>query len=79
MWFVTVDGPSSALGADGELQLFESLIAARKGKTMVFVTRRFGRLTRYADKIMYVQSLKLFTCTALLGLTYGFLDVSKME
>jgi ABC-type multidrug transport system fused ATPase/permease subunit len=62
--FVAVDEPSSALDADGELKLFENLIAARKGKTMVFVTHRFGHLTRYADNIMYVRKLEGLTCTS---------------
>jgi len=52
--FVAVDEPSSALDADGELKLFERLIAVRKGKTMVFVTHRFGHLTKHADQIMCV-------------------------
>jgi ABC-type multidrug transport system fused ATPase/permease subunit len=52
--FVAVDEPSSALDAEGELQLFERLIAVREGKTMVFVTHRFGHLTKHADRIMYV-------------------------
>jgi len=52
--FVAVDEPSSALDAEGELQLFDNLIAAREGKTMVFVTHRFGHLTRHADQIMCV-------------------------
>ena len=50
--FVAVDEPSSALDAEAELNLFERLIAAREGKTMVFVTHRFGHLTKHADKIM---------------------------
>jgi len=50
--FVAVDEPSSALDADGELQLFNQLIGAREDKTMVFVTHRFGHLTKYADQIM---------------------------
>ena len=50
--FVAVDEPSSALDAEGELKLFERLIAVREGKTMVFVTHRFGHLTKYADQIM---------------------------
>jgi energy-coupling factor transporter ATP-binding protein EcfA2 len=50
--FVAVDEPSSALDAEGELQLFKKLISVREGKTMVFVTHRFGHLTRHADKIM---------------------------
>lgn len=52
--FVAVDEPSSALDAEGELQLFENLIEARAGKTMVFVTHRFGHLTKHADQIMLV-------------------------
>ena len=47
--FVAVDEPSSALDAEGELKLFEWLIAAREGKTMVFVTHQFGHLTKHAD------------------------------
>ena len=52
--FVAVDEPSSALDAEAELKLFERLIAAREGKTMIFVTHRFGHLTKHADKIMCV-------------------------
>jgi ABC-type Mn2+/Zn2+ transport system ATPase subunit len=55
--FVAVDEPSSALDAEGELKLFERLIAAREGKTMVFVTHRFGHLTKHADQIMCVLLL----------------------
>ena len=50
--FVIVDEPSSALDAEGELQLFQRLMQAREGKTMVFVTHRFGHLTKFADQIM---------------------------
>jgi energy-coupling factor transporter ATP-binding protein EcfA2 len=50
--FVIVDEPSSALDADGELQLFQRLMSAREGKTIVFVTHRFGHLTKYADQIL---------------------------
>ncbi|TFK33870.1 P-loop containing nucleoside triphosphate hydrolase protein, partial [Crucibulum laeve] len=53
--FVAVDEPSSALDPEGELQLFEKLIEAREGKTMVFVTHRFGHLTKYADKIICMK------------------------
>jgi ABC-type transport system involved in cytochrome bd biosynthesis fused ATPase/permease subunit len=52
--FVAVDEPSSALDAEGELKLFKRLIAVREGKTMVFVTHRFGHLTKHADQIMCV-------------------------
>lgn len=52
--FVAVDEPSSALDPEGEAQLFDNLRKAQEGKTMVFVTHRFGHLTRYADQIMWV-------------------------
>lgn len=52
--FVAVDEPSSALDPEAEWKLFERLIAGRAGKTMVFVTHRFGHLTKYADVIMCV-------------------------
>ena len=60
--FVAVDEPSSALDAEGELKLFERLIAAREGKTMVFVTHRFGHLTKHADQIMCVLFSFFFIC-----------------
>lgn len=53
--FVAVDEPSSALDAEGELQLFERLIAGRAGKTMIFVTHRFGHLTKHADVIICMK------------------------
>ena len=58
--FVAVDEPSSALDAEGELKLFERLIAAREGKTMVFVTHRFGHLTKHADQIMCVHLFYIY-------------------
>ncbi|KAJ3508580.1 hypothetical protein NLJ89_g5679 [Agrocybe chaxingu] len=53
--FVAVDEPSSALDADAELKLFQKLIAARAGKTLIFVTHRFGHLTKYADRIICMK------------------------
>ncbi|KAF9053422.1 P-loop containing nucleoside triphosphate hydrolase protein [Panaeolus papilionaceus] len=50
--FVAVDEPTSALDADGELHLFKRLAERREGKTMVFVTHRFGHLTKHADLIL---------------------------
>jgi len=50
--FVAVDEPSSALDAEAELALFDNLREMREGKTMVFVTHRFGHLRRHADKIL---------------------------
>ena len=58
--FVAVDEPSSALDAEGELQLFQKLIDVREGKTMVFVTHRFGHLTKHADQIMWVVRRSTF-------------------
>jgi ABC-type multidrug transport system fused ATPase/permease subunit len=52
--FVAVDEPSSALDAEAELRLFQQLLAVRDGKTLVFVTHRFGHLTKFADMILYV-------------------------
>jgi ABC-type multidrug transport system fused ATPase/permease subunit len=49
-----VDEPSSALDPKGEHALFERLRESEAGKTMVFVTHRFGHLTKYADLILYV-------------------------
>ncbi|KAJ3828062.1 P-loop containing nucleoside triphosphate hydrolase protein [Lentinula raphanica] len=57
--FVAVDEPSSALDPEGELQLFNNLREARAGKTMIFVTHRFGHLTKYADKILCMKDGKV--------------------
>ncbi|THU75363.1 P-loop containing nucleoside triphosphate hydrolase protein, partial [Dendrothele bispora CBS 962.96] len=57
--FVAVDEPSSALDPEGELALFNNLREVRKGKTMVFVTHRFGHLTRHADKILCMKDGKI--------------------
>ncbi|KAK0490254.1 P-loop containing nucleoside triphosphate hydrolase protein [Armillaria novae-zelandiae] len=53
--FVAVDEPSSALDAEGEELLFNNLLQAREGKTMIFVTHRFGRLTKHADLIVCMK------------------------
>lgn len=52
--FVAVDEPSSALDPEGELELFKNLREMQRGKTMLFVTHRFGHLTKYADLILCV-------------------------
>jgi len=49
---VTVDEPSSALDPEAEYRLFANLRQGRKGRTMIFVTHRFGHLTKHADLIM---------------------------
>ena len=67
---VVVDEPSSAMDPLGEFELFERLRALRAGKTMVFVTHRFGHLTKYADVILYVLSAVFsYQCPA--ELTHG--------
>ncbi|KDQ61149.1 hypothetical protein JAAARDRAFT_55856 [Jaapia argillacea MUCL 33604] len=52
---VAVDEPSSALDPEGEFELFQQLRAARIGKTMIFVTHRFGHLTKHADLILCMK------------------------
>ena len=54
---VTIDEPSSALDPAGEFKLFSHLREARNGRTMIFVTHRFGHLTKHADLIMCVMML----------------------
>ncbi|KAJ7486818.1 P-loop containing nucleoside triphosphate hydrolase protein [Mycena latifolia] len=50
-----VDEPSSALDPQGEFELFERLRATAEGKTMIFVTHRFGHLTKHADIIICMK------------------------
>ena len=49
---VVVDEPTSAMDPLGEFELFEKLRTVRPGKTMVFVTHRFGHLTKHADLVL---------------------------
>jgi ABC-type multidrug transport system fused ATPase/permease subunit len=49
---IIVDEPSSAMDPAGEYELFEHLREAQEGRTMVFITHRFGHLTKHADMIM---------------------------
>ncbi|KAK7040292.1 hypothetical protein VNI00_009760 [Paramarasmius palmivorus] len=53
--FLAVDEPTSALDPEGELELFNNLRAARKGRTMLFITHRFGPLTQHADRIVCMK------------------------
>lgn len=53
--FLAVDEPSSALDAEAEITLLENLLKERAGKTIIFVTHRFGKLTREADMIVYAR------------------------
>ncbi|KAF7369845.1 P-loop containing nucleoside triphosphate hydrolase protein [Mycena sanguinolenta] len=54
-----VDEPSSALDPRGEFELFERLRQTGEGKTMVFVTHRFGHLTKHADIIICMKEGKV--------------------
>jgi ABC-type sugar transport system ATPase subunit len=49
---VIVDEPSAAMDPEGEFELFKHLREAREGRTMVFITHRFGHLTKHADLIL---------------------------
>ncbi|TFK63119.1 P-loop containing nucleoside triphosphate hydrolase protein, partial [Pluteus cervinus] len=53
--FVAVDEPSSAMDPEAEFQLFRNLRSWRDGKTMIFVTHRFGHLTKHADMILCMK------------------------
>ncbi|KAF8062232.1 P-loop containing nucleoside triphosphate hydrolase protein [Lyophyllum atratum] len=54
--FVAVDEPSSALDPRGELQLFDRLRSEQAGRTMIFVTHRFGHLTKHADLVICMKN-----------------------
>ena len=49
---VVADEPTSALDPEGEAEMFAHLREQRQGKTVVFITHRFGHLTKYADNIL---------------------------
>jgi ABC-type multidrug transport system fused ATPase/permease subunit len=49
---VVVDEPSAAMDPAGEFELFRNLREAREGKTMIFITHRFGHLVKHADLIL---------------------------
>jgi ABC-type multidrug transport system fused ATPase/permease subunit len=51
---VIVDEPSSAMDPEGEYELFKHLREEQHGRTMVFITHRFGHLTKHADLILCV-------------------------
>ncbi|KAJ7352019.1 P-loop containing nucleoside triphosphate hydrolase protein [Mycena albidolilacea] len=53
--FAVADEPSSALDPKGEHQLFQRLRESGNGKTMIFVTHRFGHLTKHADLIICMK------------------------
>ncbi|KAL0059984.1 hypothetical protein AAF712_013220 [Marasmius tenuissimus] len=57
--FVAADEPTAALDPEGELELFTRLREAREGKTMVFITHRFGPLVKHADRIICMKEGKI--------------------
>lgn len=50
--FFAADEPTSALDPEGEHELFTRLRQRRKGMTVVFITHRFGHVTKHADLIL---------------------------
>ncbi|KAF7353884.1 ABC transporter protein [Mycena venus] len=56
---IVADEPSSNLDPKGESELFNNLIDERQGKTMIFVTHRFGFLTEHADLILCMKKGRL--------------------
>lgn len=52
---LVADEPTSALDPEGEYELFTRFREECKGKTAIFITHRFGHLTRHADLILYVD------------------------
>ena len=57
---LAVDEPTSAMDPEGEYELFSRLKEQRGGKTVVFITHRFGHLTKYADQILCVPFKQKF-------------------
>ncbi|KAF7353971.1 Lipid A export ATP-binding/permease protein MsbA [Mycena venus] len=53
--FATADEPSSALDPKAEHRLFQRLRESRGGKTLIFVTHRFGHLTKHADLVICMR------------------------
>ncbi|KAF8149666.1 P-loop containing nucleoside triphosphate hydrolase protein [Mycena galopus ATCC 62051] len=53
--FAAADEPSSALDPKAEHQLFQHLRDAQQGKTLIFVTHRFGHLTKHADLVICMK------------------------
>ncbi|KAH7338087.1 P-loop containing nucleoside triphosphate hydrolase protein [Rhizoctonia solani] len=49
------DEPSASLDPKAEAGMFERLRNLRGEKTMIFVTHRFGHLTKHADLIIYIS------------------------
>ena len=49
---LVADEPTSALDPEGEYELFKLLREHSGGKTVIFITHRFGHLTKFADLIL---------------------------
>ena len=49
---LVVDEPTSALDAIAERDLFNQFLEMRQGKTIIFVSHRFGYLVKNADLIL---------------------------
>ncbi|KLO05852.1 P-loop containing nucleoside triphosphate hydrolase protein [Schizopora paradoxa] len=52
---IIADEPTSALDATGEMAVFKRLREQRGDKTVVFITHRFGHLTKHADLILVMK------------------------
>ncbi|KAF8323957.1 P-loop containing nucleoside triphosphate hydrolase protein [Clavulina sp. PMI_390] len=50
------DEPSSAQDPKAEFELFERLRAMKGKRTLIFITHRFGHLTKYADLILFMKN-----------------------
>ncbi|KAJ6556320.1 P-loop containing nucleoside triphosphate hydrolase protein [Mycena capillaripes] len=53
--FAVADEPSSAMDPKAEHRLFQRLRESGDSKTMIFVTHRFGHLTKHADLIICMK------------------------
>ena len=60
---VVADEPTSAMDPQGEFELFQALRKVREGTSMIFITHRFGHLTKHADLILYGFALNLSVFT----------------
>ena len=49
---VVADEPTSAMDPEGEFELFTRLREHKGDKTVIFITHRFGHLTKHADLIL---------------------------
>lgn len=49
---LAADEPTSAVDPQGEYDLFKRMIGHRGEQTVIFITHRFGHLTKYADLIL---------------------------